>query len=371
MKISDVQYLNCVDCQGELALKESQTQGDLIENALLKCLSCERYFPILNKVGVFFKTEHIDLFLHPFEIIILKKLNWYHLVTAQTTGKDPLAEDQLRGVRNYEYQWGEISLWDEKYFEKPGFADLKNFKNFIPINFEKIKNQTVLVGCGGRGRETYHLLKHKPSKIFVVELGKSIYEIAKNISDPESKLILLRADIKHPPLKNQIIDIAICDHALQHVVDHKSAFKKMSDVTKENGIVAVCVYSYEGNFIMTHMVEPAKLLLLKLPVRFLRFVSFFPSLVVYLLIKMVYIPASKISKRLAHSLPMGNHFIFWSDFPLEMLWSSINDLINAPVTYHFTEDEMISLADNNYLKIEKLIRTHGTTWSMMAKNEQV
>ena len=103
MKTSDIQYLECVDCQGDLSIKESTSQGDLIINALLVCISCKRYFPILRGVGIFFRKNAINQFLHPFEISLLKEFQWDDLVLSQKNKNDPLLELQWHGARNYEY----------------------------------------------------------------------------------------------------------------------------------------------------------------------------------------------------------------------------------------------------------------------------
>ena len=234
-------------------------------------------------------------------------------------------------------------------------------------NLEAFKDKTILVGCGGRGREAYHLLKFDPVMIIVVEIGKSIYEIAKNISDPESKLILLRSDLTYPPLKKNIADVSICDHALQHIVDHISAFKQMVEITKSGGVVSVCVYSYEGNFLMTQLVEPAKCFFPKSSHKIMQLASFLPALAVYLAIKTIYIPISRLSESLAQKLPMWKHMLFWSNHSFNSVWTACNDLMNAPVTFHFKKGEMISLCETNKIKLEKLVHTNGTTWSLVAQ----
>ena len=57
MQNNDLEILQCVDCNGELKLKHSEIVGGVIINGLLKCLSCERSYPVIDEVGVFFKKE--------------------------------------------------------------------------------------------------------------------------------------------------------------------------------------------------------------------------------------------------------------------------------------------------------------------------
>ena len=53
--------------------------------------------------------------------------------------------------------------------------------------------------------------------------------------------------------------------------------------------------------------------------------------------------------------------------PFKFIWSACFDLMHAPISYHFREDEMTALAESNGVTIEKLVLTHGTTWSLVGR----
>ena len=95
--------------------------------------------------------------------------------------------------------------------------------------------------------------------------------------------------------------------------------------------------------------------------------SFLPALAVYLAIKTIYVPISRLSESLAQKLPMCKHMLFWSNHSFNSVWTACNDLMNAPVTFYFTKDEMISLCEKSKMKLVKLIHTNGTTWSLVAQ----
>ena len=157
----------------------------------------------------------------------------------------------------------------------------------------------------------------------------------------------------------------ICDHALQHVFNHKHGFSKLVQLVKVGGGVSVCVYSAENNFLMTNIVEPCKKFLHTFTLPLQRGIAFPPAAIIFLAIKLLYLPASKIFPRYAKFLPLFEHMLFWSKNNLNLIWMSCFDLIHAPISYHFTQEDMKNLAKDNDLKVEKLINTHGTTWSMV------
>jgi len=116
----------------------------------------------------------------------------------------------------------------------------------------------VIVWCGGNGREAYHISKFNPSLLIVNEIGDEIYRINGLISQGIN-LLLLRCDMLHNPLRDGVADISICDHALQHVVDKPGAFSAISNVLASGGKAAICVYSYENNFLM-RLLQNSKIL---------------------------------------------------------------------------------------------------------------
>ena len=67
------------------------------------------------------------------------------------------------------------------------------------------------------------MAKTGPKRLIVNEIGREIYAIGEILGDPDAAL-LLRADMTCLPLKDEVVDVAICDHALQHIPDYDAAF---------------------------------------------------------------------------------------------------------------------------------------------------
>ena len=116
----------------------------------------------------------------------------------------------------------------------------------------------------------------------------SLYSIRKLIPGDGRNVVLIRSDITHHPVKEEKAEITICDHALQHVLDHKYAFTQMVHSVKKRGLIGICVYSYENNFLMTHLIEPLKRVLHLLPLKGQRLLAFFPAVLLTTLIRCVW-----------------------------------------------------------------------------------
>lgn len=368
MLSSDIEYLQCVDCQGGVSIEEAQTEEDVVKHGLLKCVNCSRYYAIINYVGIFFRKHLMATFLKPFEIKALNDLGYQKAIYGVENNADVQSDLVLEGSKNWEYQWSKEFLpMDEDLLEQDTYYGLEMFQKFIPIDFSDLKDKIVLIAGSGRGREVYHVSKFNPRKIVVAELGASIYSTFNCFICPGKHMILLRCDMTYHPIKPKLVDVSICDHALQHVLEHSKAFSKLVEATKIQGTVAICVYDYENNFVMTKIIEPSKIILHLFSFRVQKFLAIFPALALYSLINGLYVPINKISKTLADKFPLNEQFVYWAANSFKILWTTCFDLIHAPISYHFKKSEVENLSKANNLSIKKLINTQGTTWSLIAE----
>ncbi|MDD3146896.1 MAG: class I SAM-dependent methyltransferase [Candidatus Riflebacteria bacterium] len=365
-----ISWLSCVGCNGEIYLKAGEVVEGRLNNAVLCCRSCNQLYPVINGLPMMFsKKSHHSL--NADEAEILGRFNFpladYGFEDRQ---KNKRELQQIAVEKNWEYQWQELHPFSIKDLEGKGLFGQEAFKNFIPLSADRVKDATVLVGGAGRGREIYHLAKMGAKTIIAVDLGREILAARDLLPEgSQVELLLLRSDLVELPLKPNVVDIAICDHALQHVHDHQKGFSELARVCRASGQVAICVYSWEGNVIMTHLVEPAKIILHKAPLPVLFFLALFPSLILQLIIMLIYVPAARFAPRLLARMPLREHLLFWSQNRFKTTWMAIFDLFQAPISYHFKCHEVKKLAENNDLAIECLRHTNGVLWSLVANKE--
>jgi SAM-dependent methyltransferase len=364
MQVDDVHMLQCVDCEGNVKLEKSTVENEIVINGILKCTSCSRSYPVIDEVGVFFRKGEFKDYVTNWEIERINSLGFSEVLADIDVASNIAEKEQIAVSENWEYQHEKVYRWEQD-IGKDTFHGKRLFWTFIPVDPDSLKNKVVFVACVGRGKEAYHALQEGPKKVIANEIGAEIHSITGILGKKRKDLILLRHDISYPPVKKGRADITICDHALQHVYDHKLAFSSLAAVLKKDGIISICVYSYENNFLMTHIVEPSKSFLRYFPLWFIRCLAFLPAFIIYLAIHLIYVPASKISQKLTKLLPLREHMIFWSTSPLKFIWSACFDLMHAPISYHFKKENLTDLAQTNGIKILKLINTHGTTWSLV------
>ena len=116
---------------------------------------------------------------------------------------------------------------------------------------------------------------------------------------------------------------------------------------------------------MTHCIEPLKGIFHKFSVNGQRWVSLIPATLIYLLIHIIYVPASKVLGKFKNNLFLYEYMMFRSKDSFKNIWISCFDLVHAPISYHFKKTEILELASKNKVSIEQLNLTNGTTWSMV------
>jgi len=364
--LADVQLLCCVDCRAELRLQSYQLRDTVIEDGMLVCTACNRAYPIVDQVGIFFRRHVLSDYLTEPEMARIRA-NGHAAALESSASPDEGHARQLAACKNWEYQWLETLPFGVEDLSGGGWSGPEAFWNFIPIDPAAVEGKIVFASCVGRGREVYHLSKAKPARIIANEIGSEIYAVRELVRGMDHQLLLLRSDVTYLPLKEQICDVAICDHALQHVFDHQRAFATLAGVTRSAGLIGICVYSREHNWIMTGVVEPAKRLLRHVPLTVLQKLAFAPGLALYCAIHFFYVPLSKLAPAAARRLPLHDQMLFWYGNSFKVLWQCCFDFLHAPISHHFTRAEMEALATENGLEILRLTNTHSTTWSLVAQ----
>jgi len=358
--LSDAALLQCPECCHDLHLKPVRMDNDRVIDGTLSCSGCKRVYPILNEVCIFLSQIEINSLLSPVERESVSIL----IEGAQDSLSNISSGKQLKVGVNWNYQFANAFKVLIKDLENENsFHGKKAFFQFCGLQEQDVENQCAAVFCGGSGREAWHLVKANAKRVIVLDIGGHINSINHMIPDTEGKLLLIQCNVNSNPLRDGSMDVAICDHALQHISNHKQAYRKMSECLKPNGKFSVCVYSYENNWPMTHFIEPAKVVIHRLPVSFIRTGAALPALLLFSLSKTY----DCLNIKLASQMPFFKLLTLWRGGGFRKFWEACFDLLHAPISHHFKKEEVTALADENAMSIITLRMVNDTMWTMVSK----
>lgn len=370
MKAEHLPLLKCLECGDDLFLSASHPQdregvdGGEIRTGVLACRRCTALYPVLDGVGIFFRRDLYRSHLKESELKGCAALGLSsYLTQSEAIGKDD--RSVVAVAKNWEYQWGEIYRVEGKNIASDPYLSEEKFFKFIPIEKQRYRGKTIIIWCGGNGREARHISTFGPSLLIIVEIGGEI-NLIRDVVEKGTNLLLIRADMLNHPLKNGVADISICDHALHHLIDREAGFKHLVGGLKPQGLAAINVYSHENNFLMTHITEPSKVLIHRFPLRIQRYIAWVPAFIVWATIHVFYIPLSKLfPERICKKVFLFEHMMYWAPSGFHFIWTVCFDLIHAPIACYFKRDEVERLASNGGVSVEWLENAHGTTWSLV------
>lgn len=360
MLLSDIVLLQCPECSADLQLRAVRLDNNIVIEGTISCCGCGSIFPVLDGVCIFLSPIEMDALLSPVQRQAVAAL--------MEGGHDSLSnisnDKQLNVGVNWQYQFASAFRVLIKELEnEDGFYGRKTFFKFSGLRREDVETKDVAVFCGGSGREAWHLVQANARKVIVLDIGGHINNLNHLLDDAKEKLLLIQCNVSSNPLRDSRMDVAICDHALQHISNHRQAFRKMAACLKPGGKFSICVYSFENNWPMTHIVEPAKILLHCFPVGFIQAVATIPAILLFFVSKIY----DCLGSRTAAKMPFFELLSLWRGGGYRKFWEACFDLLHAPISYHFRKTEVSSLADENRMAIISLNLVNDTMWSMVSR----
>lgn len=169
-----------------------------------------------------------------------------NLVTIQENGKAVLETNQEQTQEIFGTKWKEVeqlkevgqlySFQYEWFLSLYGFESEKSFADYL-----KTKKVIVDTGCG-LGYKAAWFAKLAPESIVIgIDISDAVYLAAKNFTEYKN-LYFLQGDIANTPLKENSIDLVVCDQVIMHTEVPEETFQHLSDITKPGGEFACYVY---------------------------------------------------------------------------------------------------------------------------------
>jgi len=280
-----VEMLECPECHGDLK----------VEEGLIVCSSCQRTFPVRNGVPRF--------------------------VDYSTTNST---------AENFGAQWLEFDQIDERHHRQ-------QFLDWIhPVTPEFFRDKVVLEAGCGKGRHTRLVASWGARAVIGVDFSDAVDAARKNTKDLPNVQII-QADILKLPLK-RTFDYAFSVGVLHHLPDPRLGFLSLASRIRPGGAVSAWVYGRENNGWIVGLVNPIReQVTSRLPFNALYYLSYIPSTMLYVLLRMVYAPSQ--GRTLGRRLFYGDYLGYISKFPFREIHNIVHDHLTAPIAFYISREE--------------------------------
>jgi SAM-dependent methyltransferase len=297
MKETLLPLLACPGCGGNLDLTVTQTDGREISAGELRCAVCAQRFPIRHGIPRFVELANDTV--------------------------------QRETAANFGAQW--------LVFDHVQAHHQQQFLDWVaPVTPGFVQGKLVLEGGCGKGRHTRAVAEWGAAAIIGVDLSEAVEAAYRNTRDlPNAHVI--QADIYKLPLK-QVFDYAFSVGVLHHLPEPRRGFLSLFDKLKPGGAISAWVYGRENNGWIVHFINPLREhFTSKLPMRALYWLSYLPTLALYLGLKLVYAPLGRTS--LKSSLFYADYLCYIANFPFREIHNIVHDHLTAPVAFYLSRAE--------------------------------
>lgn len=238
-------------------------------------------------------------------------------------------EAQGETAANFGAQWLE--------FDHLGAHHEQQFRDWIaPVTPDFVRGKLVLEGGCGKGRHTLLLAAWGAREVIGVDLSEAV-EAAYRHTRHLPNIHIIQADIYQLPLK-QVFDYACSIGVLHHLPDPRAGFASLSKHVKPGGHVSAWVYGRENNGWIVRFINPLRAhVTAKLPPRTLYVLSYLPTLFLYLLLKLIYLPLGHTRWR--SYLFYADYLTYIARFPFREIHNIVHDHLTAPVAFYLRRAE--------------------------------
>jgi SAM-dependent methyltransferase len=321
LKQSLLSLLICPRCSGGFRLHVDAAEATEVIEGTLRCIGCDAKFPI---------TRGIPRFL-------VDELNPAQRATADAFG----------------YEWTHYSQLTD--------ADEKEFLAWIsPLTPTDFEGRIVLdAGCG-KGRHIYLAAQFGARAVVGVDLSNAVEAAFRNTRHLPN-VHVIQADIYALPFADPF-DMAYSIGVLHHLPVPQDGFVAMASHVKPGGRVSAWVYGKEGNGWIEKLVDPVrKAVTSRLPRFATSCISFFPAVILYVALKLLYGPAARRT-RLKSYLPYSDYLCSIANYSFrENFWNVFDQLV-APTAFYHSREEVVSWFRSVNAEQVMISRHNSNSW---------
>jgi SAM-dependent methyltransferase len=298
LKQALLSLLVCPHCHCRLNCRIDRIEAAEIMDGALTCIGCSTIFPVLRGIPRFLPE---------------------YLTAAEKATADAFG-----------YEWTHYSQLTE--------ADDREFLGWIaPLTPAAFADRVVLdAGCG-KGRHIYLAARWGACAVVGVDLSNAV-EAAFQNTRHLPHVHVVQADLGCLPFAKPF-DLVYSIGVLHHLPAPGAGFQALTQHVKPGGRISAWVYGKEGNLWIEKLVDPIrKNVTSRLPRVWTRFLSFFPAVILYGALKVLYRPAARL-QWLKRVLPYSEYLCSISGYSFaENFWNVFDQLV-APTAFYHSKDE--------------------------------
>ena len=321
MKSSLLNLLVCPSCTSSFEVRADTTDGSEIMEGVLICRWCGECYPISRGIPRFLPKD--------------------------------LAEDKKATANAFGYEWTNFSQMTEE--------DRREFLGWIsPLAPADFKGRVVLdCGCG-KGRHIFLAAQFGAQEVVGVDLSDAV-EAAYANTHKLPNVHVVQADIYNLPFAKPF-NLAYSIGVLHHLPVPKQGFLAMVGHLAPGGRVVSWVYGKEGNIWIEKLVDPVrKNVTSRLPQAATRFLAFFPAVVLYAALKLLYRPA-RHRPLLKKMLPYSDYICSIADYSFtENFWNVFDQLV-APTAFYHSRDEIVDWYQTADIEQVQISQYNSNSW---------
>lgn len=297
MKERLLQYLACPSCGGDLALSNAEREAHEIISGQLVCAQCQSRFAVRDGIPRFADLSNDEL--------------------------------QRETAENFGAQWLEFDHVQQHHE--------KQFLDWIaPVTPDFVRGKTVVEGGCGKGRHTRLIGEWGAADVVGVDLSVAVEAAFRNTRELPN-VHIIQADIYRLPLK-QAFDYAFSVGVLHHLPNPRAGFASLINKVRPGGAISAWVYGLENNGWIVNFVNPLRQRVTsKLPMRALYYLSYLPALILWLPLKLIYLPLADTG--LKRFLFYADYLCYIAKFPFREIHNIVHDHLTAPVAFYISREE--------------------------------
>lgn len=200
MKRDFLKYLWCPKCHADLVCRESAGENGDVREGTLHCSACQQSWPVIAGI--------------------------------------PRFVDHRSYAASFGAQWNTFA---RSQIDRPGYNESQiRFDSEVGWGENELQGRSIVEAGSGAGRFVDIVSRRKAAMVIGLDITDAVDAASRNISRDNVQFV--QGDIFESPIRAASVDAAYSIGVLHHTPDPQTAFNRMADLVKDNGLVAVSLY---------------------------------------------------------------------------------------------------------------------------------